>query len=96
MKGKFKKNQEVKFIKEGDHDSKCTFGFTLGKVYIIINKSKRQQAKKYMDEDGYQYSIHNDHGSVWWIEPNSFKVVREPTCEADFLDCIRDNFIEGF
>lgn len=97
MKGKFKKNQDVKFIKEGKYDSTLTHGLTLGKTYLIIQKKKEPNPRKvYMDKDGYQYAIKNDRCSTWWIEPDCFKLVTEPKCEADFLDCIRDNFINGF
>ena len=90
----WKIKDRIKFIKNGIHDTTVSHGFTIGRIYSIIFIEKVRQGT-YADKYGYKYCVIKDSGDQWWIEPNSFKLVRDNLSEVDYLDAFKQNFEDG-
>lgn len=96
----WKVGDKIKFVKTGISDSTEECGLKLNQNYKIIQKIKATYLS-YLNQEGYKYQIeffHVGKNSMknWWIEPNSFELVRKPpTNEVEFLNAFQENFKEG-
>ena len=92
----WKVGDKVKFIENGQDDSTDDYALTLGSTYNIIHKLNCSSGN-YSDGE-YKYAIENDEGAEWWIEPDSFELVKRKKIKNDiqWLDAIQENFKNGF
>lgn len=88
----WKVKDKIKFVKEGMIDSTMGHFLTMNKVYQIVKTSKNENPRR-RDKEGYSYQVLRDDGGHWWIEPNSFKLIKKKLKkETDFLDAFQENF----
>lgn len=91
----WKIGQKIKFIKNGVHDSNIR-NFTIGKYYEVTNAYKgdgSMNPMEYLDKDNYMYTVTNDNGNAWTIEPKAFLgKKKELKTEVEFLDAFKENF----
>lgn len=92
----WKVGDKIQFIKEGNFDSKKACGFSLGKIYKIIEVCRNNSFYlpiSHLDESRSGYRVITDNGLHWWIEPDCFKLFKkELKTEVDYLDAFQENF----
>ena len=90
----WKVGDKIKFIKEGVHDSTISHGLIIGKIYKIVLIDHVSNNSYYSNGNGYKFCIQKGN-TQWWIEPKSFRLIRDNLSEVECLDAFRENFKDG-
>lgn len=89
----------IRFVENGENDSTEDNGLEINEVYEIIEKMFDPD-DSYADYQGWKYAVRLPSEGMWWIEPNSFSLVKpkkkKAKTEKDVLDNIQENFKLGY